>query len=42
MHPILKELDIDYALNEERPHGPSPIYDYYIESMKEYTSKLEK
>jgi hypothetical protein len=42
VHAILKELDLDYALNEEKPHAPSPIYDYYIERMKEYTTKLEK
>jgi len=42
VHAILKELDLDYALNEEKPHAPSPIYDYYIERMKEYTPKLEK
>ena len=31
VHAILKELDLDYALNEEKPHAPSPIYDYYTE-----------
>ena len=41
VHAILKELDLDYALNEEKPHGPSLIYDYNIERMKEYTHKLE-
>jgi len=42
VHVILKELDLDYALNEEKSHATSPIYDYYIERMKEYTPKLEK
>ena len=42
VHAILKVLNLDYALNEEKPHAPSPIYDYYIERMKEYTPKLEK
>jgi hypothetical protein len=42
VHVIVKELDLDHALNEEKPHAPSPIYDYYIERMKEYTPKLEK
>ena len=42
MHAILKELDLDYAFNEEKPHASSPIYDYYIEKIKEYTPKLEK
>ena len=42
VHAILKELDLDYALNEENPHAHSPIYDYYIERTKEYTPKLEK
>jgi hypothetical protein len=42
VHAILKELDLDYALNEEKPHAPSPIYDYYTERMKECTPKLEK
>ena len=42
MHAILKELDLDYALNEEKSHAPSPIYDYYIERMKEHNPKLEK
>ena len=41
MHAILKELDLDYALNEEKPHAP-PIYEYYDERMKEYIPKLEK
>jgi hypothetical protein len=41
VHAILKKLDLDYALNEKKPHAPSPIYDYYIERMKEYTPKLE-
>ena len=41
VHVILKELDLDYALNEEKPRAPS-IYDYYIERMKKYTPKLEK
>ena len=39
---ILKELDLDYTLNEEKPHAPSPIYEYYVERMKEYIPKLEK
>ena len=42
MHAILKELDLDYALHEENPHVPSPIYEYYAERMKEYIPKLEK
>jgi hypothetical protein len=42
VHDILKELDLDYALNEEKPHVPSPIYEYYDERMKEYIPKLEK
>ena len=41
MHAILNELDLDFVLNEEKPHA-SPIYDYYIERIKEYTPKLEK
>ena len=42
MYAILKELDLDYALNEEKPHAPSPIYEYYAERMNEYIPKLEK
>ena len=42
MHAILKELDLDYALNEEKPHAASSIYEYYAERMKEYIPKLEK
>jgi len=42
VHAILKVLNLDYALNEEKPHAPYPIYDYYIERMKKYTPKLEK
>jgi len=42
VHAILNEPDLDFALNEEKPHAPSPIYDYYIERIKEYTPKLEK
>ena len=42
MHVILKELDLDYVLHEEKPHAPSPIYEYYAERMKEYIPKLEK
>ena len=42
MHAILKEQDLDYALHEENPHVPSPIYEYYAERMKEYIPKLEK
>ena len=42
MHAILKELDLDYAFNKEKPHAPSPIYEYYAERMKEYIPKLEK
>jgi len=42
VHAILKELDLDYALHEEKPHAPSPIYEYYVERMKEYIPKLEK
>jgi len=25
VHAILKELDLDYALNEKKPHAASPI-----------------
>jgi len=42
VHVILKELDLDYVLNEEKPHAASPIYEYYAERMKEYIPKLEK
>jgi hypothetical protein len=42
VHAILKEVDFDYALNEEKPHASSPIYEYYTERMKEYITKLEK
>ena len=41
MHAILKELGLDYAFNEEKPHAPSRIYEYYAERMKEYIPKLE-
>ena len=41
MHVILKELDLDYVLHEEKPHAPSPIYEYYAERMKEYIPILE-
>jgi hypothetical protein len=39
---IFKELDLDYVLHEEKPHAPSPIYEYYAERMKEYIPKIEK
>jgi hypothetical protein len=39
---ILKELDLDYALYEKKPHAHTPIYEYYAERMKEYIPKLEK
>ena len=42
VHAILKELDLDYVLHEEKPHAASPIYEYYAERMKEYIPKLEK
>jgi hypothetical protein len=41
VHAIVKELDRDYALHEEKPHATPPIYDYYVERMKEYTTKIE-
>jgi hypothetical protein len=41
VHAILKELDLDYALNKGKPHAPS-IYEYHAERMKEYIPKLEK
>ena len=39
---ILKELDLDYVLYEEKPCAPSLISLYYDERMKEYIPKLEK
>jgi hypothetical protein len=39
---ILKELDLDYVLYEEKSRAPSPIYVYYDERMKEHIPKLEK
>ena len=42
MHAILKELDLDYALNEKKPHASSPIYEYSAERVKEYIPKLKK
>jgi hypothetical protein len=42
VHDILKELDLDYALNEEKPHVPSPIYEYYDERMKEKSDRIAK
>jgi hypothetical protein len=38
---ILKELDLDYVLYEEKPCAPSLISLYYDEKM-EYVPKLEK
>jgi hypothetical protein len=42
VHAILKELDLDYVLHEEKPRAPSPICVYYVERMKEHIPKLEK
>ncbi|CAD6210810.1 unnamed protein product [Miscanthus lutarioriparius] len=42
VHAILKKLDLDYALNEKKPHACSPIYEYSAERVKEYIPKLEK
>jgi hypothetical protein len=42
VHVILKELDLDYAIHEEKPHASSPMYEYYAERMKEYIPKLKK
>jgi hypothetical protein len=39
---ILKELDLDYVLYEEKPRAPSPICVYCAERMKEHIPKLEK
>ena len=42
VHAILKGLDLDYALNTEKAHAASPIYEYYADRIKEYIPKLEK
>jgi hypothetical protein len=42
VHAILKELDLDYVLHEEKPRVPPPICVYYAERMKEHIPKLEK
>jgi hypothetical protein len=36
VHAILKELDLDYVLREEKPRALSPICVYYAERMKEH------
>jgi len=39
---ILKVLDLDYALCEDKPITSSSIYDNYVDKMREYTAKSEK
>ena len=42
MQAVLKVLDLDYALNEDKPITPSPIYDNYVDKMREYMANSEK
>jgi hypothetical protein len=42
VYAILKELELDYVLHEEKPRVPSPICVYYVERTKEHIPKLEK
>jgi hypothetical protein len=42
VHAILKGLDLDYVLHEEKHGAHSPIYVYCAERMKEHIPKFKK
>ena len=42
MHAVLKDLDLDYALCEEKPIAPSVIHEDYVNKMREHTVSLVK
>ncbi|KAJ1262382.1 hypothetical protein BS78_09G103400 [Paspalum vaginatum] len=39
---VLKVLDLDYALHEDKPITPFPIYDNYVDMLREYMANSEK
>jgi len=42
VHAVLKVLDIDYALYEDKTVNPSISTENHNEQLREYNSKLEK